>query len=72
MLCENYTWCPIFGESIRMDKGLVLLFKKIYCKGDKSLCARYKIYISLGRSKVPYNLYPNMNYIADELLSSKE
>jgi len=43
-----------------IEKGIGALYKKNYCQGDGSECARYMVTKKLGREKVPIYLYPNM------------
>lgn len=33
--------------------------KRLYCEGDQSLCARYKIITTVGKEHVPMDLSPN-------------
>ncbi len=68
MICENVAQCPFFNDKIDIDKGLGFLFKKKYCEGDKTICARYKIATNLGATYVPKNLFPNMNKQAEDIL----
>ncbi|MBN2515240.1 MAG: hypothetical protein JXC33_04315 [Deltaproteobacteria bacterium] len=46
------------------------IYKKKYCQGDNSTCARYVLAQKLGREKVPVNLYPNMNEKAREIIAT--
>jgi len=51
-----------------MDSGTGLLYKKKYCEGDSSNCARFVVAKKLGRERVPVNLYPNMFERAREII----
>jgi len=66
--CESLKGCIFFNDKMPIDKGVGLLFKKNYCQGDNSKCARYMVAKKLGKEKVPQNLYPNMVEKAKELL----
>jgi len=45
------------------------MYRKKYCEGDKTICARYIVSTQLGAEYVTNNLYPNMNDAADKLLA---
>ena len=66
--CELLTGCLFFNDKMPMESGLGALFKKNYCQGDNSKCARYMVAKKLGREKVPTNLYPNMYDEATQLI----
>jgi hypothetical protein len=42
--------------------------KSIYCTGDKTKCARYRVAAALGVAKVPSDLYPDDTKRADALI----
>jgi hypothetical protein len=42
--------------------------KKNYCYGDNSRCARYMVFVKLGRERVPADLFPLQVYRAEEVL----
>lgn len=44
------------------------MYKKKYCEGDKTICARYIISTKLGPEFVNNNIYPNMIDVANNLL----
>jgi hypothetical protein len=48
------------------------MFKKAFCRGDNSSCARYMIFVSLGREAVPLDLFPNQVDRALEILKKTE
>ena len=41
--CEKLPKCPFYQGKMSMDSGLGSLYKKRYCEGDKTQCARYMI-----------------------------
>ncbi|NQT26263.1 hypothetical protein HQ585_12975 [candidate division KSB1 bacterium] len=67
--CELLSGCLFFNDKMPMETGLGALFKKNYCQGDNSKCARYIVAKKLGRDKVPTNLYPNMFDEAEKLIA---
>ncbi len=59
--CELLKGCAFFNDRMPDDHGLGAIYKKKYCLGDAAACARFMIAMSVGRDKVPVNLYPNMH-----------
>ena len=69
-MCENLSKCPFYQGQMSMDSGLGSMYKKRYCEGNRSLCARYMVSSGLGKEYVPSNLYPNMTDKAKEILAA--
>ena len=67
--CEKLEKCPFYQGKMSMESGLGAMYKKKYCEGDKTICARYIVATQLGAEYVTTNLYPNMNDVADKLLA---
>ena len=55
-----------------MDSGLGSMYKKKYCEGDKTICARYMVATKLGPEFVTNNLYPNMTDMAKTILAKNK
>ena len=68
-LCEKLEKCPFYQDKMNMETGVGTMYKKKYCEGDKTQCARYIIATKLGAEFVTNNLYPNMKDKADKLLA---
>ena len=68
-LCEKLQKCPFYQGKMSMDSGIGAMYKKKYCEGDKSTCARYIVATQLGAEYVTNSLYPNMNDAANKLLA---
>ena len=68
-VCEKLEKCPFYQGKMSMDSGLGSMYKKKYCEGDKTICARYIIATQLGPEYVNNNIYPNMNNVAEKLLA---
>lgn len=60
-----------FNDKMSDESGLGAIYKKKYCLGDNSKCARYIIFKKLGKAYVPADLYPNMTARAMEILHKK-
>ncbi len=58
--CEKLEKCPFYQGKMSMDSGLGSMYKKKYCEGDKTGCARYMVATTVGPDYVTMNLYPNM------------
>ncbi len=57
--CECLGGCLFFNDQMKDMAGVAVLFKKRYCLGDNSQCARHMVFKQLGKSCVPADLYPN-------------
>ena len=56
-----------------MDQGIGSIYKKKYCEGNYEFCARYKVFAEFGKNDViPDYLYPNMDDIADKIISEEK
>ena len=67
--CEFLKGCSLFNRTLPMDSALGELFKKNYCQGDNTTCARYEVTKTLGREKVPADLYPFSIERANQILA---
>lgn len=57
--CECLPGCGFYHDKMPIESGIGNLYKKNYCLGDNSECARHMVFKKLGREAVPANLYPN-------------
>jgi hypothetical protein len=46
------------------------IYKKQFCRGEFSQCARYTVFKKLGRDAVPSDLFPNMIERALEVIKA--
>ena len=67
--CELLKGCLFFNDKMPADSGMGSLYKRQYCLGDNSACARYRVATALGREKVPTSLFPNMFERANEIIA---
>ena len=70
--CECLGGCPFFNDKMSDVDGLGALYKKRYCLGDNTKCARYMAFKALGKPTVPANLYPNMVDQANEIIQKAQ
>ncbi len=59
MACELVATCPFFNEQTDAKPTILALYRARYCRGQSSECARYLIFVAMGREHVPRNLYPS-------------
>jgi hypothetical protein len=69
--CECLGGCPFFNDKMKDNDGLAWIYKRRYCQGDNTKCARYMVFSKLGKPAVPANLYPNMFEQAQAILAGK-
>lgn len=67
--CEKLKACPFYNDKMPCDSGIGAMYKKKYCEGDKTQCARYMVATKCGPQFVDANLYPNMMVKAEEILA---
>ena len=70
--CEKLSKCPFYQGKMSMESGLGSLYKKKYCEGDKTTCARYMVATKLGPEFVTDRLYPNMVDAAKSILEKNK
>ncbi len=57
--CDLLKTCPFFNDKMANMPSTAELLKKKFCRGDFKNCARYMIAKTLGREKIPPDLFPN-------------
>ncbi len=68
--CECLAKCPFFNEVMSKLTATSGVMMRRYCPGDdKEKCARYMVFKSLGREKVPVDLCPNEIDFARETIA---
>lgn len=67
-MCEKFEKCPFYQEKMPCDAGIGAMYRKRYCEGDKTQCARYIVSTKCGPQFVTNSLYPNMHAKAEEIL----
>jgi hypothetical protein len=68
MDCEIIETCIFFNDKMQDMPAMADIFKKNYCRGDNTECARYVVYAAIGRENVPQDLFPNQHARAKEIL----
>ena len=57
--CELIEKCIFFNDRMANMPSMASSYKRNYCQGDNSQCARYMVFKAKGRENVPTNLFPN-------------
>lgn len=70
--CELLEMCIFFNNHMANMPSTSDVFKKIYCQGDFSKCARHMIVDALGRGTVPSDLFPNQVERANAIIAEKK
>ena len=68
--CELLQGCPFFQDQMKGLDSIKDMFKKKYCRGDFSDCARYIVFKALGRANVPADLIPNQVNRAKQVIAA--
>ena len=71
-MCEKFEKCPFYQGKMDCDKGVGAMYKRTYCEGDKTKCARYIVSTQCGPEFVNNSLYPNMDKKAQEILAENK
>lgn len=66
--CELLEKCPFFDDHMQDMPRHAELFKELYCRGGKTICARYIVFRALGHEAVPQNLFPNQVAVAEHVI----
>lgn len=72
MDCIKLKTCLFFNDKLPMEHGLGGIYKKKYCLGDNTRCARYIVVEKLGPDHVPDNLFPSMIDLAYQIIEAAE
>lgn len=57
--CSLINQCPFFNDKMESMPTMLTLLKWRYCKNRYTSCARYMVFSTFGREKVPLDLFPN-------------
>ncbi|NLW56303.1 MAG: hypothetical protein GX050_06775 [Firmicutes bacterium] len=66
--CPLIAGCPFFNDRMKNMPAMAGIYKRNYCQGDNSRCARYMIFKARGREHVPSDLFPNQFERAERIL----
>ena len=57
--CVCLPRCPFFNDRMAEKPASANMYKSKYCEGDSTNCARHIVFLALGSSAVPGDLFPN-------------
>lgn len=66
--CPKLEKCPFFLDEMADKPGTAAIYKKSFCLGDNSDCARLMVSRKLGPKATPKDLYPNQKKRALDLI----
>jgi hypothetical protein len=69
--CVCLAECPFFSDKMKDMEGLAAMYKRRYCLGDNTECARLMVFEKFGKEAVPSDLYPNMRDRAREIVATQ-
>jgi len=67
--CECLGGCLFFNDKMANKPATTESFKRQYCHGDNANCARHMVLLSLGKERVPSNMFPNQTDRAAKLIA---
>ena len=67
--CECLPGCLFFNDIMDEMPATADMLKERYCKGDSSQCARYMVFKTLGKDKVPRTLFPHAVEKAEQIIA---
>lgn len=67
--CECLEKCAFLNEALKQMPASAALYKKNYCQADNAKCARYMVFKTLGKGRVPLDLFPNQTERALQIVA---
>lgn len=68
--CQSLSGCPFFNGRMANMPSMAESYKKHYCHGEHSQCARAMVSKALGKAHVPGDLFPNQVERAQKLITA--
>lgn len=69
--CELLQTCIFFNDKMKDMPGTASILKGQYCRSDNSTCARFMVFMALGRAKVPQDLFPQQKEKAEKIIAGE-
>ncbi len=70
--CECLEGCPFFHDKMENMPAMAEIYKTKYCLGSSDTCARHVVFSTLGKPKVPSDLYPNDMAYAKRIIAESQ
>lgn len=67
--CELIDSCPFYHYQLKCDEEQINIMKEKYCQKNNLNCARYMVFMALGRESIPNELFPHQKERAYEVIS---
>ena len=67
--CELIDSCPFYHYQLKGDEEQINIMKEKYCQKNNLNCARYMVFMALGRESMPNELFPHQKERAYEVIS---
>ncbi len=69
--CKYFEDCPANCNSdIGKPMGIIEDYRRTYCKGEPSKCARRKLIEEVDKESLPYDLYPYQHERAEQIINN--
>jgi len=68
MDCKNIPGCIFFNDKMVDMPMTAEMFKQAFCKENYKACARFIVAATLGKHKVPNDLFPNQDERAKNII----
>jgi hypothetical protein len=69
--CEHMDACDFFKDNIKNAPRDAPIMRVRYCMGDRTGCARYRVYQALGKGHAPHDLFPDQTDRAMALIGRR-
>ena len=66
--CELMSTCPFYNGQLKGDDEQINIMKEKYCQKNNLNCARYMIFMALGKESIPKELFPHQKDLAYEVI----
>lgn len=70
--CPFIAGCLFFNDKMKNMPATSGIYKRNYCQGDNTNCARFMVRQALGGEHVPEDLFPNQRERAEALLRKED
>ena len=67
--CPRLGECAFFLEKMGAMPLSTEMLKEEYCRNNYTICARYVVFLALGKDNIPQDLFPNEPNRAREILA---
>lgn len=69
--CELIEKCPFYNDQLEGNIEQIEEMKEKYCRKNNLNCARYMVFMALGKESMPDELFPHQKDRAYEVISQE-